>query len=658
MPRVRRLPRPLVRPIVTFALALASFCATANDTPAEVQAYREATTALSAGDRDALCANLARLDGSPLAPYLRLRDLLARLETVTVTEVERFLSAHRDHPTAAILREQWLPELVRREEWTALLDQHVDEAGVTVRCGMARALAAAGRHDEAVAAGLDLWRVPYRQPEVCMPVFDYLALRGELTPARVEERIRMALERGRARLARQLLDRLPEERHGLVENWIALVEQPLDTLATAKPLTEPDDRAWRDTLLVVAMRDAARHDPAAARETWQRLQKHYRPDEQTAVRIERRIALQAAWNRLPQALTWLKAVPDDHATATVHAWRTRAALRAGDWPAVKAAIDAMPESQRGEARWVYWRAHALNELGRTEDAERAWRSIADEFDYYGFLAADRIGATYHWGEAIAPPDGALQTALRERPVARRALLLHAAGEHEWAQAAWRTLVRGLPARERVAASRIAHAETWPWAALYASSSAGMRNASLMQFPLGFGDTVTALAGEGATAQSWLFALIRQESTFRAGACSSAGACGLMQLMPATAQWMRERSGMATGDVQELMADPAENIATGTAYLAYLEARFEHPVLALAAYNAGPGNVERWLGENAPTPASPRWIETLTFGETREYVKSVLFNQVVYRLRTAGSTNRLSASVAADASDSRPRVAER
>ncbi|HKJ95726.1 MAG TPA: hypothetical protein VKA32_08870, partial [Gammaproteobacteria bacterium] len=63
-------------------------------------------------------------------------------------------------------------------------------------------------------------------------------------------------------------------------------------------------------------------------------------------------------------------------------------------------------------------------------------------------------------------------------------------------------------------------------------------------------------------------------------------------------------------------------------------------LALAAYNAGPGNVAHWVEKAEPPPGSPCWVETLLYGETRDYLQAVLFNQVVYHLRLEGHAVRL------------------
>lgn len=114
--------------------------------------------------------------------------------------------------------------------------------------------------------------------------------------------------------------------------------------------------------------------------------------------------------------------------------------------------------------------------------------------------------------------------------------------------------------------------------------------------------------------------------------SSAGAMGLMQLMPATARETATRAGMSINN-QDLLS-PTINIALGSRYLAQLLEDFDgNRILAAAAYNAGPNRVRQWLRQtsDAPVPLDI-WIETIPFAETRSYVQNVLTYSVIYGYR--------------------------
>jgi soluble lytic murein transglycosylase len=132
------------------------------------------------------------------------------------------------------------------------------------------------------------------------------------------------------------------------------------------------------------------------------------------------------------------------------------------------------------------------------------------------------------------------------------------------------------------------------------------------------------------------ALIRQESSFDTGAASPAGARGLMQLMPNTAQTIARRIGEPTSLVA-LTTDATQNMRLGTVYLQDMLDQFGGSLpLALAAYNAGPNKVLEWLAANGDPRAGQTetldWIELIPFGETRNYVQRVLENVAVYRVK--------------------------
>jgi soluble lytic murein transglycosylase len=128
-------------------------------------------------------------------------------------------------------------------------------------------------------------------------------------------------------------------------------------------------------------------------------------------------------------------------------------------------------------------------------------------------------------------------------------------------------------------------------------------------------------------------ITRQESSFDKSAVSFAGARGMMQLMPGTAREQAGKMGMAY-DYYRLTSDPAYNVSLGSAYYArLLNIWGGNHVLAVASYNAGAGNVRKWVNAYGD-PRQPgtdvvRWIERIPFTETRGYVQRVLENSVVY-----------------------------
>jgi len=148
----------------------------------------------------------------------------------------------------------------------------------------------------------------------------------------------------------------------------------------------------------------------------------------------------------------------------------------------------------------------------------------------------------------------------------------------------------------------------------------------------------------------LYGLTRQESRFIANAKSSSGAQGLMQLMPATARWVAQKIGLQINPTRVIDVDT--NVTLGTRYLKLVFDDLGHPLMASAAYNAGPGRARRWRDVKPLEGAI--YAESIPFSETRDYVKKVMANTVWYATLFEGKTvslkNRLGVIPAKAVSD--------
>ena len=144
----------------------------------------------------------------------------------------------------------------------------------------------------------------------------------------------------------------------------------------------------------------------------------------------------------------------------------------------------------------------------------------------------------------------------------------------------------------------------------------------------FRSAIARVAKSSSIPPDLLQALMREESALDPCALSSTGALGLTQVMPATARALARKLKIKGYQTASLY-DPETNIRIGGTYLGELYARFQHPALALASYNAGPGAVSGWMKARGTLPLDA-WVEEIPLDETRGYVKRCLRSFAAYQ----------------------------
>lgn len=592
-------------------------------------AWREAFLAAEQSLRDGVAVDLAPLRAYPLYPYLRYQDLARRLPELPAAEVREFLRGHADSPLAARLRGAWLRQLVAARRWDDYPRDFAPTRDAELDCWQRQALLETGQDEAALRDFAALWLRGAALPAACDPVIAAWRARGEPTPERLWQRFALAMEGDNPRLARALRAAMPVTDQGLADAWLSIAENP-PLILDAGRLDPDDPRAapiLSDGLERWGQRNAL--DAAAALDAFKKRAPALAPRLAT---VERRLALWLASDYHPSALERLTALPEAVVDRDVAEWRVRICLQQGDWNAVLGWLDQLPAPERDSPRWRYWRGRALEMLDRAEDAKPIYQTIAGQRDYHGFLAADRLGVPYAIASTLLEiPATELDARLAQSPGLQRARELYILGREPDADAEWRQAIQAFdrPALRQAAVL----AQRWDWhaQAIVTIARAEHWDDLELRFPLAYRDGVVNQARASALDPAWVYAIIRQESGFRPTARSSVGALGLMQIMPATGRQIAGELRDAAADDPPLL-QPDTNIRYGVHYLRrMLERLQDNPVLATAAYNAGPNKVARWLPARVAVPADV-WAETIPYRETRAYVQRVMEYAAIYQRR--------------------------
>lgn len=310
-----------------------------------------------------------------------------------------------------------------------------------------------------------------------------------------------------------------------------------------------------------------------------------------------------------------------------------------------------PDSNKFELQAKYWLWRSLQKID-TEKAKKIAQELIEKFPltYYGLRAQAETGD----GKILLPTrqvkltEELFLTSSEEKAWVRLKLLLEAGWIQE-AQAELRHFAEPTNNKLRLLMSRYwAAALDYPTAMKFITQAWDEEPELVGQpffrvaFPSEFKEHIETQSKKNSLDPNLLRGLVRQESSFLPEAQSAAGARGLTQLMPGTADDMLSDLGLKSKIPENGIFDPQINLQLGARYLQRMIKRFEGSVsLALAGYNVGPEKFARWMrarqliSQNTSDPTYEVWIDEMPWAETSFYVKAVLRNLIIYRALDKG-----------------------
>ncbi|MDR1275021.1 MAG: lytic transglycosylase domain-containing protein [Candidatus Accumulibacter sp.] len=586
-----------------------------------------ARKAVQAGDRAEFERIARTLEGHELSAYIDYWRIRLNFDSLGRGTVQRFIERYPGEFLAEKMRGDWLRFLGKRGRWDefnaeypALVQQEQD-----LRCYALQASRKRRGKTATLNAATPLWLNLADPPEACLPLIESLIVEKRVQVDDVWARIRRQLEAGKVEAARYSMNYLPENQTPDEATAKAVTMKPLPWLKRL-PKNFSENQMLRE-LAILAIVRVARSDVPLAAEHLKRIEKKLKPGEREWVWSQ--VAGWAAQRHRPEALAWFRKAGRAPLSNHLIQWKARAALRAQNWQMLRGIIERMPEELAEQRAWIYWRGRALHAEGRKTEAKALFEKIAGTPDFYSQLASEELGrAIVVPPKANAPTNEELERA-SSNPGLRRSLALIRAGLRFEGVLEWNWAMRGMSDRELLAASEFARSAGFFDRAISAADRTQTEHDYSLRYLAPFGETIRPAAKKLSLDDAWVYGLMRQESRFIVDAKSVVGASGLMQLMPKTARWVAKQIGLQ--DYQPSRVNDTEtNVLLGTTYMRMvLDSLDEHPVLASAAYNAGPGRARQWRSRQPIEGAI--YAETIPFNETRDYVKKVMSNTVYYAI---------------------------
>ncbi len=566
----------------------------------------------------------AGLADYPLYPYLRFQWLKDRLDKSD--QVLAFLTEFKDTRFAALLRSKWLDYLAGQERWREFVRHYEADADSAGDCRWQWAKYQTGQRQPVLIEAKRLWLTGQNNGKDCRSLFLTFETSAEITSEMIWQRFEAAIASNQTETAKTAARLFTPSIRKQAETWLKLYQK---TELVSGHLFQADKNARAGRLFAHTIKRLANTDIDKAMAVWDSEYGNFALEPAVVQPVEYKFGAILLGKKDKRAYDRLnKIVQPDEETRTT---KVRAALLQQDWRHVSSALADLTVTERNDPKWQYWQARALQETGKQQQAVALYTALAKDRSYYGFLAADAINAPYQIADS---PVAATQQALQDlagRSAFKACWEFKALGLELEAKRQWQYAIKNLSRDQLLLAAKLAQQWQWVQLAITTLVKADYWDDLALRFPVDYLSEVKTSSRKHSLETAVIYGLMRQESMLDKTAASTAGALGLMQLMPETAKVIAQKL-LQPWQTSAVLFNPGINIDYGSFYFKDLLTRYGgNYALASAAYNAGPNRVKKWLPIENKVPADI-WIETIPFKETRKYVSTVLSYAMIYQQR--------------------------
>ena len=532
-------------------------------------------------------------------------------------------------PLTQQLREKWLILLAKKNDWITFKQHYRASKRPSLQCYAQMAEYKLHTSQAAVNEALNLWLSPNTLlSSACQNLFTLLQNEHAFHKQQIDQKIAWSLEHDRYVEAYEIL--LKQGTHTQEVQRLALIRHNPRNILGVQP------GPLAGSLYLYGLKLMVIRDTHAAIGLWckpltNKILSHSQHQQFLA-----HLALYKAMRNEADAAYWLAKVQPVYRSPILRDWEIRYALMQKNWQQI---LDMTKNDslKSAEPFQIYWRARALDKLGQSVKAKTLYQTLATKRHYYGFLSSIALNLPLQFESEPARHASSILTVYQ--PILDRIAESYHNRQTYLAAHMLNEFSMELSKTEKSALVYwVATQLHWLSKAIYLSSTdEALKNHLLIRFPIAYCDSIQKLAAQYNISAALIYATIRQESSFSEDIQSVAGAYGLMQILPTTAKTIAKQAKIPYSDAQALF-NPQENLHIGVAYLNTLYHQFGgHPVLVMAAYNAGPKQVRHWVTRHHPQEID-LWIESLPWQETRNYLKNVMSFYAVYQYRLHQNPN--------------------
>ena len=577
---------------------------------------------------------LATIKNYPLYPYAAVQFFQKNIKVVSPDVVSDFVKKNQDFPLTNSLTQSYLKELTNRQDWNSIISFPKDNS-IPSNCRYQYALLKK-KGDESVFKDVEtLWMTGKDLSSACDPLLNAWAKAGKRTNNLILSRIELAVEANNLKLARYLANLLDEDYKTTKSNLLALFDNPRKLDDFSKNIKAS---SFTKKIILASFSRLTKVDIELAETLLPQFIKQQKLNENEQSLLQKSLANRYFNDSATyEQIKWRdNYIAKSHDSSLVEK-RIRLAIDENNYKDIAYWLEQLSPEDQLKEDWQYWKARVLLKNNRKKEANSILQTLTTKRGFYGMISAQTLNQHYslnNQSKKITHTEiSALKSKFDDKPFVKRINELRSLGMLPESSREWRYMLNNqVDSNEYLKLAQYALHKGWGDLSIQATIVGKLWNNWNERLPIMYQDLYHDTLKDKAIPLSYALAISRQESALDTSVQSSAGARGLMQLMPATAKETAKKMGLLTYTSSTQLFDPEINIQLGSYYLnsVYLQ-NGNNRILSSAAYNAGPNRVKRWLKESGGKLDAVAFIDSIPFTETRNYVKSVLVYDYIYQI---------------------------
>lgn len=584
----------------------------------EISAFTKGKTFIQNNNVEGYEKSLKALKGTSVAPYLEYYYVQQNLKKLPREAVLKFLQNNPDELFTASLKNDFYRYELGQKEYDFIIDHLKDDPSQFLRCIADDAILQSNPKAFDAKRFQSYWVKVSTPLSTCLPV-EKVWLSKYAPKEILDQKAGELVQNLQLSRAKNLLPHLPEAKRKYYQSMIQIVENPAGQLMKQGQYFKDSSKFY-----ALAVRQWGKNDSTNALNGLAFVKKNQLVTNGDYSALRNLLAVyQAGRADAIDPLGRIESIPKNEQGDDVKISGFKLNAQAGNCDAALDYLDRLSIKASEDPTWAYWQGKMYQCIGNKTQAAEAFKKIAGQTSFYGFLAADELNQPYSVLESIVKRKADKRETLTN-PSFKVALDLMKVNERNFAHQAWQQGLRTASQGQKNTASFVAYDQGYYDLGIRAGVAAKMPGALHIRYPMGYEKEVNQAAKLYGYPPELLWGLIRQESLFQPDVKSHADAYGLMQLLIPTAEKMAKKLGEKRGSLY----DPIYNIRYGSAYLDDVSGVVgKNWSYILASYNAGPHKVKNWI--DPPMADIVLWVESIPYRETRGYVKSILENVVIY-----------------------------